>query len=196
MTDKKDPNATKVLTPEFRVSFPHVFAPHTGFEGQAAKYSLVMLFDHKTDISKLKQAAFKAAVDKWGPKEKWPKALRMPFRDGNEKSDLQGYENTIYVTANSPKQRPQVINAKKEPITEEDGAFYPGCYARATLRAFAYDKAGNKGVSFSLQNVQKIRDGESFGGRKNAVDEFDEVDDGSDEKSSYDDSGDDASMGF
>lgn len=195
MTDKKDPNATKVLTPEFRVSFPHVFKAHTGFEGQEAKYSVVMLFDQKTDISKLKQAAFKAAVDKWGPKEKWPKTLRLPFRDGNEKSDLQGYENTIYVTANSPKQRPQVIDNKKQPITEEDGTFYAGCYARATLRAFAYDKAGNKGVSFSLQNIQKIRDGESFGGRKNAVDEFDEIEDGSDDAANYG-SGDDASMGF
>lgn len=185
----------KAMTPEFRVSFPHVFEAHTGFEGQEPKFSIVMLFPKKVDLSALKKAAFNAAVEKFGPKEKWPKNMRMPFRDGDEKADLSGYEGTWFVTATS-KQRPGVINQKREPITKEDESFYAGCYARATLIAFAYDKAGNKGVSFSLQNVQKLRDGEQFSGRRAAADEFDEVEDGSENADNYGGAEADDGMGF
>jgi len=185
MSDKKKAvEARKCMTPEFRASFPHVFKAHTGFEGQEAKFSIVMLFPKKTDLSALKKAAFNAATEEWGAKEKWPKGLRMPFRDGDEKPDLQGYEDTIFVTASS-KQRPGVVGPSLNTITEEDQAFYAGCYARATLIAFAYNKAGNRGVSFSLQNIQKLRDGEPFSGRKKAEDEFETVEDGSDEPNAY-----------
>jgi hypothetical protein len=198
MADKMDISKKKCTTPEFRVSFPHVFEKHSGFEGQEPKYSIVMLFPKNTDLKDLKRAAFNAATEKWGEKTKWPKNIRMPFRDGDEKSDLAGYEDTIFVTASS-KQKPQVVSNKKVDdqfprIEKEDETFYAGCYARATLIAFAYDKAGNKGISFSLQNIQKLKDGEQFSGRKNADDEFDEVEDGSEDASSYEDA--DAGMGF
>lgn len=201
MAEKMEIEKKKCLTPEFRVSFPHVFEKHTGFAGQEAKFSIVMLFTKKTDLKELKRAAFNAATEKWGDKTKWPKQLRMPFRDGDEKSDLMGYEGTIFVSASS-KQKPQVVGNKKvdgqfPQLSKEDEQFYAGCYARATLIAFAYDKAGNKGVSFSLQNVQKLKDGEQFSGRKNADDEFDEVEDESDDAANYGDKMNDADeMGF
>ena len=43
--------------------------------------------------------------------------------------------------------------------------------------AYGYDKAGNKGVAFGLQNLQKLGDGERFSGRTAAEDDFDSVDD-------------------
>jgi hypothetical protein len=58
-------------------------------------------------------------------------------------------------------------------INEAD--FYPGCYARATVRPFWYDTAGNKGVAFGLQNIQKLADGEPLGGRVVASKEFEPV---------------------
>lgn len=198
MAEKMEIEKKKATTPEFRVSFPHVFEKHSGFDGQEPKFSLVMLFPKNVDLKELRRAAFNAATEKWGPKEKWPKNMRMPFRDGDEKTDLNGYEGHFFVSASS-KQKPQVVGNKKVDgafprIEKEDEQFYAGCYARATLIAFAYDKMGNKGVSFSLQNVQKLRDGEQFSGRKNAEDEFDEVEDGSDNAENYE-SG-DAGMGF
>lgn len=174
---KREAKPTEVRpTPEFRVSFPHVFQKHV-YEENEPKFSITMLFDKKTDITSLKRAVVAAATAEWGPKEKWPKNLVLPFRDGDEKSDLEGYEGMIYVSASS-KNRPGVVNQKREPIVEEDGAFYAGCYARATLNAFAwsYGKAKH-GVSFGLLNVQKLRDGESFSGRRNAEDDFDSVED-------------------
>lgn len=192
MPDKMDIQKKKCVTPQFRVSFPHVFEANS-FQGQEAKYKLTMLFPKTTDLKELKRAALNAAVEKWGPKEKWPKSLKMPFRDGDEKEELQGYADCIFVSATS-KQRPGVVDQKRAPITKEDNTFYAGCYARASLIAFAYDTAGNKGVAFSLQNIQKLRDGEQFSGRKKAEDEFDDVEDSSDDETSYasdDDSDDD-----
>lgn len=179
-------NQRKVTTPEFRASFPHVFKAHAYSDKQEPKFSLAALFPKKTaNLDGLKKAVTFAATEKWGPKENWPKGLRMPFRDGDEKGDLAGYAGTIYMNLTS-KQRPGLIDNRLVPIAEEDNSFYAGCYARATLIAFAYDTSGNRGVGFSLQNIQKLRDGEPFSGRKKAEDDFDAVGDTSDDESSYD----------
>jgi len=178
MSDKKKVDKQRVVTPEFRVSFPKVFKPDA-FEDQAPKYSCVMLFKKSTDLSSLKKAVHAAKVDKWGADEsKWPKSIRSPFKDGDEKEDLDGYKGHITVNA-SNKHRPEVVDQAVQPITEESQAFYAGCYARAAIRAFAYGGPGTKftaGVSFSLESIQKLREGESFSGKRKAADVFDTVD--------------------
>jgi hypothetical protein len=163
-------SATKVMTPAFRVSYPSVFKP-TAFEGQEPKFSVVMLFPKETDLSALKAAAKAAVEEKWPDVNKRPKDLRNPFRDGDsEKGDVAGYEGMIFVTAKS-KTKPGLVDQNVMPIIEE-GLFYAGCWARASVVAYAYDKAGNRGVSFSLQNLQKMRDDDAFSGRAKPEDEF------------------------
>jgi len=158
------------MTPEFRVSFANVFKPRA-FEGQEAKYSVCMLFDKKTDLSELKRLAAEAVNEKWPDSSKRPKGLRNPFRDGDtEKGDLAGYEGKIFINASS-KIKPGLVDQDVQPIISEDD-FYSGCYARATVTAYAYDTAGNRGVAFGLQNLQKLRDGEAFSGRAKPEDEF------------------------
>jgi hypothetical protein len=164
-----------VLTPKFRVSFPNVFRPGKAMQvGKEPEYSITMLFPKGADLSALKKAAHEAVVDKWGAdKEKWPKNLRNPFRDQGEK-EFPGYEaGATFINAKS-KQRPGLVDEKVQDIIEEH-KFYPGCYARATVRAFAYDQQGNRGVSFGLQNVQKLADGEPLGGRTNPAQDFEPV---------------------
>ena len=164
--------ADNVITPEFRVSFPFVFRPQKAMEaGKDPKYAVTMLFPKGTDLSKLKAAANAVVAEKWGAdKTKWPKGMRTPFRDQGEK-EFSGYEaGAIFVTATS-KQRPGVVDAQVQDIIDES-QFYAGCYARATIRAFAYDQAGNRGVAFGLQNIQKLRDGEPLGGRSRPQDDF------------------------
>ena len=164
----------KVTTPEFRVSFPDVFRAKA-FQGGEPKFGLSMIFDKKADLSALKVAAKRAVEEKWG--KKIPAGLKNPFRDGAEKEHLDGYgEGTVFVNATT-KQRPGLVNVSLQAIVDEQ-EFYAGCYARATVSAFCYDTAGNRGVSFGLHNVQKLRDGESFSGRVAAEEDFDAVDDG------------------
>jgi len=162
----------KVMTPRFKVSFPNVFRPGKAMqEGAEPKYGVAMLFATGADLSTLKQAAQEACVEKWGAdKTKWPKNLRNPFRDQGEK-EFAGYEpGAIFVSATS-KQKPGLVDASNQDILNESD-FYAGCYARATVNAFCYDKAGNRGVSFGLNNVQKLADGEPLGGRASASSDF------------------------
>lgn len=162
----------KVITPMFRVSFPHVFSPQKPMQdGAEAKYSITMLFDKSTDLKALKKAADIAGIEKWGAdKSKWPKGIKTPFKDGDDKEDLMGYAGTTYVTARS-KSMPGLINASKEDIIDES-EFYAGCYARASMIAFAYETKVNKGISFALLNIQKLKDGEKFSGKMSAQDDF------------------------
>ncbi len=182
MSKQESAAAKKCLTPEFRVSFPAIFKPKA-FESQEEKYGLTMLFPKKADLSNLKKIVLNAANDKWGSKDKWPKGLKLPFRDGDEKSDTDGYAGHVFAAAKS-KDQPGIVDQKLQPILLEKD-FYAGCYARAEVMAYAYDKNGNKGVAFGLQNVQKLREGKSFSGRRSAENVFDSVEDSSDDESSY-----------
>lgn len=178
--------------PKFRVSYANVLKPKATKDGKDPKYSLTMLFPKKTDLSAFKRAAQNAANEKFGDRSKWPKTLKMPFRDGDTESDQPGYADHIFVRASS-KERPGLVDRDLTPIVDdEDGRekFYSGCYAKATVVAFYYDVDGSKGISFALLSVQKVGDGEKFGGRRDAAEEFDVEADDSDEESAYSDDGD------
>jgi len=161
----------KVVTPEFRVSFPAIFKP-SEYNGKE-KFGVTMLFSNQTDLSKLKKMCVEVAKEKWG--EKLPKPLKMPFRDGNEK-DLDKYpsfEDTIFCAAQTLYQ-PGLVDEGLQPIIDES-EFYAGCYARASVSAFAWEFQGKKGISLNLMNVQKLRNGDKLGGRVAAEDEFQAV---------------------
>jgi hypothetical protein len=121
----------------------------------------------------LKAAAALAVKEKWGTNP--PKNLRSPFRDGsNEREDKDGYEGNMFIGARSNDRPGVIVGRDRLPCTDESEV-YGGCYVRASLTAFAYDVDGNRGVSFALNNVWKIRDGEPFGSRRSAEDEFGSV---------------------
>jgi hypothetical protein len=163
---------TQVLTPEFRVSYPKVFKAERNDLNGKDEFSLVALFPKGADLSALKAAAKAACEKKWGTDaKKWPKNLRDPFRkqDDRAKEDDDGNSylpdgyvaGAVYLNLKSTK-RPGLVDAKVQDIIDESD-FYGGCYARAQINAFAYEQKGNAGVSFGLNHVQKLRDGDSFG---------------------------------
>lgn len=192
----------KVQTPEFRVSFPAVFDPRAAKQGDKAKYSVTMLFrvtetakskelgEKVVSIQSLKDAVRAVAEQKFGTdRSKWPK-LKLPFRSTTQeedkaKKDMPGYdEGVIFVAASSdPKNnpRPGIVHphagpdGKPAPLTVPSD-FYGGCYARATINPYHWEYMGKQGISFGLQNIQKLRDGEPFGGRGAAENDFDAVD--------------------
>jgi hypothetical protein len=187
MAEKQE--ATRLTTPYFRVSFPSVFTARAVVEGQDKKFSIAMLFpkvftpewcaQFKTTpeeqtrlLNAMKQAVNEAAKAKFGPEPaKWPKGLLSPWHDGaKETKDYDGYDqNTIWCSASS-KIKPGLVDAKMNPIIEPN-EFYGGCYARATVTVFDYDNV-KKGVSFGLRNIQKVKDGEPFGGASKPEDDF------------------------
>jgi hypothetical protein len=182
MTTKND-KGTKITTPVFRVSFPAVFQPRENNMGGESKYSITMLFEPSKDpvvakgLETMKAAVAAAATEKWGAdKAKWPKGMRSPFRKGEEK-DYDGYGPGVVFCSATSKQRPGLVDAAVQPIIEPS-EFYGGCYARATINAYAYDRNGNRGVAFGLHNIQKVKDGESFSGKSAPEKDFTPLDTG------------------
>lgn len=169
-----------INTPEFRVSYPNVFKPKRNDLNGKDEYSIVALFKKGQDLTALKAAAQKAIVDKWGPdKAKWPQNLRTPFRlqeerakevDGKRVLPAGHEEGAIFLNLKSS-QRPGVVDQNVQDILDES-QFYAGCYARASSNAYAYDQKGNRGVSFGLGNIQKMRDGEPLGNRAKPENDF------------------------
>jgi Protein of unknown function (DUF2815) len=164
------------LTPKARASYVYVVRPNKPMQaGQEPKYSLTLLFEATSDLTALRKLAKDAAVTKWGADAtKWPANLRNPFRDQKEK-DKEGYvSGCFFITATSAT-RPGLVDNNLQDIIEEKD-FYSGCYCRAQVTAFAYDKAGNRGVSFGLNHIQKLADGPPLSGRGTPQDAFDAVD--------------------
>jgi len=151
------------MTPAFRVSYPNVFRPKKNDLSGKEEYSLVALFKKGEDLDELKKAAQAAMEDKWGSdKSKWPKNIRSPFRDQGEREAAGYEEGAVFINLKS-NQKPGLVDAKLVDIID-DAEFYAGCWARATVRAYAYDQKGNKGLAFGLQNIQKLRDDAPLGG--------------------------------
>lgn len=164
---------SKPITPIFRVSYPNVFEPKADMQGNP-KYSLVALFDKGQDLSVLQELIDGALEKEFGPeKSKWPKKYKSPIKDqgdrieaaeDNGKPAPSGYVKGAKYLDLKSKDRPGVVGPDTAPIAEPQD-FYPGCYARAYVSAYWYNVNGNKGVTFGLQHVQKVKDGERLGGR-------------------------------
>lgn len=170
-----------IITAEFRASYPNVFVPKLNKLSGKEEYNLVALFPEKANLDNLKAATKEAIEKKWGPDpKKWPKKLRSPFRDQAEREkELEDgtkvmpdghVKGAIFLNLKSSRM-PGIIDKDRKPILDAE-EFYAGCWARASVSCYAYDTAGNQGVSFGLTNLQKVRDGEPLSGRPKAEDEF------------------------
>lgn len=172
---------TKALTPEFRVSWPHVFKAKKNDLNGKDEFDVTAIFPLNADLSKLKAIALEAMKDKFGVDQtKWPKNPRSPFRKCKEKWKEEdgktiippGYEEGEATWINfKSTSRPGVVDENVQDIIEERN-FYSGCYAIADVNAAAYDQKGNRGVSIYLNNVQKRRDGDPLGGKSSPTAAF------------------------
>jgi hypothetical protein len=153
--------ADNIITPEFRGAFVSLFRaskPKGAPETQSPKFSIRAAFPPNTDFSAMKAEAAKASVEKWG--DKVPKTARSPFRRNDELDNpIAGIgDDWVIMTFTAPEsRRPGLVDANLQDIIDEVDV-YSGAWFRAQVRPYAYEQQGNKGVSFGLQNVQKLRD--------------------------------------
>lgn len=190
-----DKEQLKLVTPTFRASYCHLFKPSEVIKNSGKLYySIEMLFDKETtELSKLQAPALLAAKAKWGNKTDWPENLKWPWRDGDKprknkktgKVEVRPEHKGKWVlkaSTNAEFQRPWVVGRNPEQVLEEN-EFYAGCYARAALKAHAYDQGEIAGVKFLLDGVQFVKDGKPLGGRRPANEIFGviEGDEGSEE---------------
>lgn len=171
----------KVVTGEVRFSFPHLFEPHAFDPAKdTPKYSTMILIpksDKKT-VEKIRAAEETAIAEGiatvWGGKK--PKKINSVIKDGDDDADEYPEREGHWFMSVRSNTRPQVVDATVQPIIDAS-EIYSGMYGRVSINAFAYSHAGNNGVGFGLNNVQKTADGESLAGGTTAEEDFDPIDD-------------------
>lgn len=156
-----------------RLSYPYLFRPAKPMNGEGeGKYQCELIFEPDADLSALRAAANYVAKEKWG--DKIPKGLKSPFRNGTEaREGKPEYEGRIFIGARSKSQPDVLVGVDRRPAQDKD--IYGGIYVLASLTAFAYDQAGNKGVAFALNGILKLRDGEAFGSGGSAKKDFESL---------------------
>lgn len=138
------------------------------------------------EFARLKQAQADAAKEKW--KGDPPGNLRSAFRPAHEKKrqkdgtpyyPKEQFDGWVLMRVKS-KNQPGIVGTTPGPdgkplkITDPS-EIYGGARVRCTVNPNAYAVKGNAGVSFWLNNVQKLGDGEPLSGRASAADEFEPV---------------------
>ena len=168
---------TRVVTDKVRFSFCNVCSPRRNEFNGKDEFSTQILVakSDTTTVAALKDAARAALATKWG--DKVPTKVRNPMRDGDTETKGDGsalgpeYKHHFFMTVKSSK-RPGIIDSSGVELLGLDDVA-SGDWGRVSLNAYAYDAAGNKGVSFGLNNVQLMSKGESLGGgRPSAAADF------------------------
>lgn len=172
---------TRVVTGKVRLSYVHLFEPYTSDPDKEARYSVTILIPKrdKATMDKIRAAEAHAKEDgkasKFGGKV--PGNLASIIHDGDEEADLDRnpeYAGHFYM-AMSSKSRPGVVDENLNAVLDPTQV-YSGCFARVSINAFPYNSNGKKGISFGLNNVQFLEDGEPLGGRTRAEDDFGDED--------------------
>ena len=161
-----------------RLSYPALFQPRQVAQDSDKKNYQATLLIPKSDANTVAiiQAAIQAAVDQGVADGKFKQPIDPnqtkypPLRDGdtmNSNGEPRGAEfaGHWFISSKAPENRkPFVVDGNVQPIIQESDV-YAGCYVNAALQFFPYSHAtGGKGISVSLQGIQKARDGEPLGG--------------------------------
>ena len=199
MKTEKPAFATSFITPIFRLSFPYVWTPRMNQLSKKEEYSIQMLFDKKeiqmtplvistnpkTKLEGLSMGGMADRIKKLIEFKGWAALpnVRRPFADADVKKDMNGViiaeknpsaKGMIIATAKS-KTAPGIADCTGANLITVHDEIYGGCYCKALVNIYAYDQAGNKGISIGLNGLQKVRDGEPFGNRVRAEDAFSPV---------------------
>jgi len=164
----------RVNTPEAILSFPRLDKASKvdpTNESEEAKYSAVLIFtkESETDFAEMKAVITEVGIARFGKGFKEGVKLgqiKIPLRTGgNEKYFPKG---CTYISPRS-KNKPGLVMPYPDEsglpsICKDPEIFYAGARVRASLTAFAYDRLGNKGVSFGLNSLQWIGDGTRLDG--------------------------------
>lgn len=163
----------KVITRKVRLNYANLFTPRAVEEGEEPRYSASILIN-KSDsitINKIKEAIEKS---KENGKTLWnniiPQTLKLPIKDGDvEKSEDKDYSNHYFINT-SAKYKPGIVDINLNEITDTK-EIYSGCYVRCALSFYPYKQEENYGIGCSIDNIQKLADGEILG-RSSAIEDF------------------------
>lgn len=162
--------STRVVTGKVRFSyFSALTARKNEMNGKEEFSTQVLVPKQDTEtVNQLKAAAKAALTAKFG--DKIPKTVKNPLRDGDTEVKSDGaplgdeYKGHFFFNTKSTT-KPGAVDAHGHDILGSQD-IVSGDYGRVSLNAYAYDQAGNKGVSYGLNNIMLLAKGDSLGGAK------------------------------
>lgn len=159
---------------DVRLAFPNIFEGHP----ESGKFNVLGIFDPGSEG----HAALEAEIDKimqekWGGKVSRNQLKQFCLHDGADKSQYDGFEGKMYISASNEAQPTVVDRDGRSPLTKASGKPYSGCYVVLYVELWAQDNKYGKGVNATLRGVQFYRDGPAFtGGAPLSTDEFQSFD--------------------
>ena len=198
-------------SPPVRISYPTLFTAKS-FAGGTPKFGVVIMFD-KTNADqmaflKLIHGDCTAALaEHWPdvmgadgsmiPNPERPRIPVMghtdsPIKDGDKTSNRQGIPMAEknpeyaghYIIRASSTSRPIVVSKAMAEVLDQ-AEVYGGSFCKVNLNCYTFEVPTNKGVTFGLNGVQKMSDGESFGGGRPAVDSMFAAESGANDAANY-----------
>lgn len=166
----------KLITGKIRASYAHVFKPQKSPNSGQEKYSMCLLIP-KSDTKTIKafEDEFEKVKNDSDAQKVWGGKFKSTFKggelkDGDEFADEKPeYAGHVFINAYS-QSRPGIVDKALNPIIDPE-EFYSGCYARVSVSVYPYANQ-SKGIAIGLNNIQKLEDGEKFGGKATAQADF------------------------
>lgn len=187
----------KIMLTDVRCSFLVLGEPEQ-FQGQGTfRWSATALVPYGSPQRKAVEDALKlVAQEKW--EKKWQNIYEAIISDpkaccwvDGKRKDYDGYAEHFALSAHRQQKdgRPIVIDRDKTPIYQANnsvydgkgGVIYSGCFVNMHIELWAQENKNGKGLRAALLGVQKVRDGDAFGGgSKPSDDVFGEITEGAD----------------
>jgi len=147
----------KLVLLNVRFNYVTVWEPQA-FMSDEPKYSVCIMVSKK-DTETI--ALIQKTIDELKAENlKTSKLSRCCWRDGDvDRSDNPQFEGYMFINAKT-KIKPWVYGKDKMPIAQGSEEIYSGCYGMASINIYYYDNQFGKGISASLNGIQKLRDGE------------------------------------
>lgn len=174
-----------VTTEPFRIAFPSLFKPSPKFRGDANSalvYQLALLVPPDKDIKPFQQAVIAAMRKEWNEVFGLSGTSNPLAKMDSKAGTYEGYEVGGHSIACRSGYAPSVIDGngkdllqlpdmcgeqqRLQLIASAEKKVPPGSWCRVHIRAYAWDKAGRRGVSFSLEAVQVVDTSQPFAGTR------------------------------
>lgn len=166
----------QVLLPMVRLAGSSLFKKTAFDDSKEPDFNGRVLFKKDSEAAKIAKAAIKEVFQQEFGADAKP--AKNPLHCGSELAEKSGFDDTQFYMNFKGDERPVLVDADKNPIVEDDGVIYPGCYGDLLVRLYAWGPGKyGKGVGIGLRGFRFRKDGERLGGSAPAsVDDFPDLD--------------------
>lgn len=171
-------NETRVTTGKARFCYANIWTPKKNDSGKEV-YSVTIVIpksddDTFTKVMNATKAVYEENLEVLkGSAKKAPgfDEIKLPLRDGDEEREGDPIFAGCYFINATSIYAPGIFDAERNVVSDQSSV-YSGCYGRASITFYAYNKKGGRGIACGLRGLQKLEDGEQLGGFASVADDF------------------------